>query len=411
LCNDLAKASEALDGKKKISVCGVNSTVGLPEKLRVAVDQTVAILLAMMRSVGKTRKLPWIGRTFDLKSAYKQFGVSESDANLLKIALKSGPDAVKLFDVLALPFGATGSVVAFLRVAASPAFIGTNGLYICWSSFFDDFTSVTPQSLAENIKFYIESMFRLIGIDFAAEGDKVPPYDRVFKSLGLQFDLSSISRGYFALGHTESRRKELLEQIETMTEGRDISVSVKELERLHGRLVWFNAFVFGRTLKAAVGVISKFSRSPSKTVKVEGPLKDALTVLKAELAKDEPVLVREAVTKTWTVFTDGAYEPDGTVKASIGGVLVNEEGLVVECFGIELDDGLREEFLADSQHPTVQETKWAAEREKACINTYAHASASQICLHNLCGQQQNSPMADPTFGSKSGPQNGAQAKT
>jgi len=47
---------------------------------------------------------------------------------------------------------------------------------------------------------------------------------------------------------------------------------------------------------------------------------------------------------------------------------------------------------------TVQETKWDAEREKACINTYAHASASQICLQNLCGQQQNSPMADPTLG-------------
>ena len=44
----------------------------------------------------------------------------------------------------------------------------------------------------------------------------------------------------------------------------------------------------------------------------------------------------------------------------------------------------------------VQETKWDAEREKACINTYAHASASQICLQNLCGQQQNSPMADQT---------------
>ena len=58
----------------------------LPEKLRVeSVDQIVAILLAMMRSVGKTQKLPWVGRTFDLKSAYKQFGVSESDANLLKM--------------------------------------------------------------------------------------------------------------------------------------------------------------------------------------------------------------------------------------------------------------------------------------------------------------------------------------
>ena len=92
-------------------------------------------------------------------------------------------------------------------------------------------------------------------IDFPAEGGKAPPYDQVFKSSGLQFDLYNISHEYFTSGRTESRREELLEQIETMTEGRDVSVNVKELERLHGRLAWFNAFVFGLTLKAAVEVI------------------------------------------------------------------------------------------------------------------------------------------------------------
>jgi hypothetical protein len=46
---------------------------------------------------------------------------------------------------------------------------------MCWSSFFDDFTSVTLLSLDENTKFYIESLFRLIGIDFASEGDKAHP--------------------------------------------------------------------------------------------------------------------------------------------------------------------------------------------------------------------------------------------
>ena len=89
-------------------------------------------------------------------------------------------------------------------------------------------------------------------------------------------------------------------------------------------------------------------------VKVHGTLRDALVILRAELAKDEPVLVSEEISKTWTVFTDGAYEPDGTVKASIGGVLVNENGLVVECFGLEIEDSLREEFLAGSQHPIYE---------------------------------------------------------
>ena len=78
--------------------------------------------------------------------------------------------------------------------------------------------------------------------------------------------------------------------------------------------------------------------------------------------------------------------------------------LVGCCFGGRM---LASALLYKKQSGTQRER----EREKACINTYAHASASQICLQNLCGQQQNSPMADPTFGSKSGSQNGAQAKT
>ena len=82
-----------------------------------------------------------------------------------------------------------------------------------------------------------------------------------------------------------------------MIEGRDALVSSKELERLHGRLVWFNALVFGRILKAEVSVISKFSRSSSNMVKVRGTLRDAPVILRAELAKDEPVLVSEAISK------------------------------------------------------------------------------------------------------------------
>ena len=105
--------------------------LALSERLRVeSVDQVVAILLTMMKSGVVDDRLPWSGRTFDLKAAYKQFGVSDEEAQRLKIALKDGGDSVKFFDVLALPFGATGSVVAFLRIAASLAYIGTEGLLV-----------------------------------------------------------------------------------------------------------------------------------------------------------------------------------------------------------------------------------------------------------------------------------------
>ena len=80
--------------------------------------------------------LPWVGRTFNLKAACRQFGVGEEDTNSLKIALKVGSGAVRA-PLMSWPyrFGAMGSVVVFLRVAASLAFFDTNGSHMCWLSF------------------------------------------------------------------------------------------------------------------------------------------------------------------------------------------------------------------------------------------------------------------------------------
>ena len=146
--------------------------------------------------------------------------------------------------------------MAFLRIAAALSFIGTRGLLICWSIFFDDFTAVAPEKVAGNTQLYIEFLFRLLGVNFSAEGDKAPPFAPLFKSLGLQFDLDGVGRGSFSLSHTAARRSELREHIGNMLCVDGPGVGPKELERLHGRLVWFNSFAFGRTLKAAVSVVS-----------------------------------------------------------------------------------------------------------------------------------------------------------
>ena len=58
-------------------------------------------------------------------------------------------------------------------------------------------------------------------------------------------------------------------------------------------------------------------------------------------------------------------------------------------------------FLYSSKRP------WDA-KEKKFVDIPVQAAGLQICLQNICGQQRNSPMADPIFGSKYGPQNGVQ---
>ena len=62
----------------------------------------------------------------------------------------------------------------------------------------------------------------------------------------------------------------------------------------------------------------------------------------------------------------------------------------------------------DRETSTVASGLGTHKEKKVCVDIHVQAAGSQICLQNICGQQRNSPMADPIFGSKYGPQNRVQ---
>ena len=72
------------------SICGVNSSFGLTEKFRVnSIDEIVAGLAVLIdANVFDLGTAGLCGCTFDLKSAYKQFGVDSQHAKKLRIAVK-----------------------------------------------------------------------------------------------------------------------------------------------------------------------------------------------------------------------------------------------------------------------------------------------------------------------------------
>ena len=119
-----------------VTICGVNGIFGLCEKLRVGtIDEMVACLLIALDSADSSSKEPknptLVGRCFDLQSAYKQFGVNLEDC--FEVRTRKS----KLLRVLALPFGATGFVADFLRLASSIAFMGVKCLHFVWTVFFE----------------------------------------------------------------------------------------------------------------------------------------------------------------------------------------------------------------------------------------------------------------------------------
>ncbi len=270
---------------------------------------------------------------------------------MLKIALKAGPGKVN-YDALALPFGATGSVAAFLRLAASIAFIGVKCLHLVWTVFFDDFTCVIPESLLNNTTTCAEGLFKLLGMTFAESGPKAPPFDVNFKTLGLQIDLSPWSGGEFILQHTDCRKLELVEVVKKILEKK--LTTPKELERLHGRLVWFNAYIFGRRMNRAVSCVSKFARVRASSIKVEPDLTENLTFSCVKRWKTISPFALAGAFPLRVIFTDGAYEPSSSQPATIGGVLIHPCGGIVACLGEPLPEELTDQFVAESRHPIYE---------------------------------------------------------
>ena len=231
----------------------------------------------------------------------------------------------------AFPFGAAGSVASFLRISASVSYMATVGLEIILTNFFDDFIVVCDSQEVQSVDFYLTGLFKMLGLDYAAEGDKAPPFSAEFGSLGILFNLCTFSDGSFSSEHTERRKTELLESPEELLSS--TSCGVKELEKLHGRLVWFGSFVFGRQMKVALRILNRFAHFKSKAVKLSEELVGVLKAIKGRLLNVTPTRVFKSVSKTWVIFTDGAYEPSSSTPASIGGVLVDPRGDIVQYFG------------------------------------------------------------------------------
>jgi len=168
----------------------------------------------------------------------------------------------------------------------------------------------------------------------------------------MLFNLSSFQSGSFTLEHTAKRREELLRTIDALLLA-ERSLP-KDLERLHGRLVWFGSFVFGRQMNISLRSLNKFASLKSRHVAVVGDLKDALQHIRDRLVAARPARITKSINSTWIIFTDGAYEPGSNCVASIGGVLISPQGSVVHYFGESLNDSLVSDFEKDSDHPIYE---------------------------------------------------------
>ena len=123
-----------------LSKSGVNSTVQTSEAPKPHSTDVVASLVLALLLGAQGRGV--LGKTFDLKSAYRQLGIHPDSLSCSFITCFD-PQTRRpaIFQMLAVPFGGSRSVYSFLRIVRVIWWIACKCLAIMWTNFYDDFVT------------------------------------------------------------------------------------------------------------------------------------------------------------------------------------------------------------------------------------------------------------------------------
>ena len=314
------------------SVCGLNAACGVKERFKIhAIDEMCAYVAWVFSKRGSSCGFKIVGKTFDLKSAYRQFCICKEDRDMTRIMTFDTERRVPvIFGLNVLPFGAVGSVAGFLRVSLALHFIGVVGLQLAWTAFYDDFTIITSPQLKNSSELAASSLFDLLGIIFAQDGDKCVEFSDSFKTLGVMVDFSKSSEGQAYLGHTESRKEELQHMLsDVLAKG---SIDAKLAESLRGRMQWFETFAQGRVANSAVKKLGDLAFTGTKRVQLNDKDRSSLLFLRDRILNAPPLCIEKSTLETWIVFVDGACEGSDELVGSIGGVLMSPTGRLIHHF-------------------------------------------------------------------------------
>ena len=308
----------------------INLAVQSCESPRPHTLDVVAGLLSVMMDKSKKTK-SWVGRVFDLKSAYRRCYIHEDSLKHSFIGVYDPNDGVaKAFRMLALPFGNIKSVHSFLRISHSIWFLGAELFKIPWTNFFDDFVTIADEVEAHSLTETVHCLFCLLGWRFAEGGSKAPPFDKAFSALGVDIDVSGMANGEVKIDNTASRKKDLCETIEACLKTNKLSRH--DALKLRGRMQFTAGQVYGRVAKTCLGHVTMHAYS-TRGAMLSSSTAKALALYSSMLMNQGPRCLSCRSTITWYFFTDASFEMENDIITSgHGGVLVSPAGKPVRFF-------------------------------------------------------------------------------
>ena len=313
----------------------VNSATGLEEKFHVdSIDEICAMVKTWLQRGPPGLRL--VGKTYDMRKAYRQIAIREDHLDLAWISVwdpTKGSPAV--FRMESMPFGATASVGAFLRISQAVKCIGISLCGLVWSSFFDDFVCVCREGTQTQTDRMVRLLFKTLGRRLSEDAEKDLPFATRFHALGVEFDLSEVCNGHFTVGNTSSRKEEIGTKIDSILTNNELEPAVAESMR--SRLLFAEAQIYGRHAKIALQTIGHVGLSKQICRPLTTGVKRALTWMKDRVLHAAPRIIETAHRTVFYLFLDGACTPSSSTEewsgTSVGAVLADSSGNVLRFFG------------------------------------------------------------------------------
>eukprot|EP00435_Cladocopium_sp_Y103_P033867 s2763_g8.t1 len=309
----------------------INNAVTISGKCTVdGVDTISAMGAQLMKELeGAGRSPELLGRSFDLKSAYRQLAVSDSSLRWARLAVFCPEDRkTYCFQQYSLPFGAKASVVAFLRCARMIQWLA-HKLDLVVSCYFDDYVCLAPSILAPSSEKAFATLLDLLGWRYDDSGDKADAMSSEVSALGVLFNLRPTGEARLEVANTQKRKEE-------------------------GRLGFAEGQLFGRVTRKLINELGAHALKPPRDNILGDSTRFALEVVAKRIVEAKPRLVESKTGEVFFLFTDACFDGE-TKEGGIGGVLMGPDGCVVSWFSEKAPRDLCESFMAEEQEQAIGE--------------------------------------------------------
>ena len=229
------------------SISGVNDSCTIHSKIDLHMIGALGAVIRkyFQRCSGADADSRLWAKTFDLKSAYRQVPIRSEHLRYAFFSIYNPEtQGVEIYQLLTLPFGATHSVYAFLRLARMIHTVAARALYVLNTNFYDDFVLLSNPGASKSANLSMEVLFMLTGWEFAKEGKKSTTFGELCSALGVTFDLSKSESRIARIYNTEQRRTDLISKLEEVLKCGELSKHDSLV--LRGRLGFADSFLHGR---------------------------------------------------------------------------------------------------------------------------------------------------------------------